>query len=321
MKILITGGAGFIGSHLCDRLLLDQHDVVILDNFSTGRFENIERHEDNKLVQIITGSISDESLTRDAVRDVDFVFHLASAVGVQLILDEPVKTIETIVHGTSVVLDACARYRRPIMIASTSEVYGKSTEIPFREDTDSVIGPPQFRRWAYASAKALDEFLAMAHWHRSRLPVSIMRFFNTVGPRQTGQYGMVVPRFVNQALSGTPITVYGDGNQSRCFCHVSDVVEGLVQLLQTSACRGEVCNLGSSEEVSINDLAQRILKITGSQSAVRHIPYTEAYGDSFEDMIRRVPDLTKAARLLNYQPTRTLNDIIRDLADYERGRG
>jgi len=314
MRYLVTGGAGFIGSHLTEALLSRDHEVLILDDFSTGRHENIAHVEQCDRLQVICASVTDADLVRDCVPSVDGVFHLASAVGVRLIIDEPVKTLETNVEGTAVVLEACARHRKPVLITSTSEVYGKSDKVPFSEDDDSVIGPPGFRRWSYAASKVLDEFLALAHWHRSRLPAVIVRLFNTVGPRQVGRYGMVVPRFVRQALAGEPITVYGDGSQTRCFCHVHDTVGALVRLFDTPEGRGGVFNVGSDEEISINELAGRILALTGSRSEIRHVPYAEAFGsDVFEDMIRRVPDLSKVRKLIGYRPKHSLEDTLRDV--------
>lgn len=320
MKYLITGGAGFIGSHLSERLLADGHQVLVLDNFSTGRHENIAHLEPNPRFRLICGSVTDAPLVGECMQGVDRVFHLASAVGVQLIIDEPVHTIETIVEGTSVVLNACARYRRPVLITSTSEVYGKSTKVPFAEDDDSVIGPPVFRRWAYAAAKSIDEFLGLAHWHQTRLPVVLVRLFNTVGPRQTGQYGMVIPRFVQQALKGAPITVFGDGDQSRCFCHVLDVVDALVKLIESPKSRGELFNIGNNQEISMNDLARKVKEMTRSESAIRHIPYREAYGTGFEDMLRRVPSLEKVGKLIGYRPARSLEDILSQVIEYYRGK-
>ena len=250
----------------------------------------------------------------ELVRESDRVFHMASAVGVRLIMEQPVKTIETIFHGTDVVLKFCSRYRKRVLIPSTSEVYGKGASIPFREEDDLLTGATDKHRWAYACAKTLDEFLALAHWKETRLPVVVVRLFNTVGPRQTGQYGMVVPRFVHAAMRNEPITVFGDGTQQRCFGHVSDVVEGLSKLLETPDCFGQVINLGNDEEVSILVLAERAIEITGSKSEIRYIPYEEAYGDGFEDMRRRVPGLEKARKLVGYQPTRSLTDIINDVA-------
>lgn len=313
MKYLITGGAGFIGSHLSESLLADGHEVVVLDDFSTGRYENIAHLEATGRLKVVCGNVKDAGLVHECLRDAAGVFHLASAVGVQLVIDKPVETIETIVEGTAVVLSACSRYRTPVLITSTSEVYGKSTKTPFSEEDDSVIGPPSYRRWGYASAKALDEFLALAHWHQVRLPVVLVRLFNTVGPRQTGRYGMVVPRLVRQALLNEPLTVYGDGEQSRCFCHVRDAVTGLRRLLDCSQARGQLYNVGNNEEVTINELARRIIAMTGSASEVRHIPYREAYGSGFEDMLRRVPSLEKIRNAVGYVPRLSLDDILRDV--------
>jgi UDP-glucose 4-epimerase len=257
--------------------------------------------------------VTDESVVERCVTECKGVFHLASAVGVQLVVDQPVKTIETIVNGTDVVLRSCARYRRPVLLTSTSEVYGKSEKIPFAEGDDCVMGPTTTRRWAYACAKALDEFLALAHWYQTRLPVVVVRLFNTVGPRQTGRYGMVIPRFVAQGLAGEPITVYGDGTQTRCFAHVLDVVGALAGLIGRSDAAGQVYNIGNDEEISIMALAERIRTLTGNKSLIRKIPYGEAYTAGFEDMQRRVPDLTKIRKLTGYRPTRNLEQILRDI--------
>jgi len=316
MRYLVTGGAGFIGSHLTDALLEASHAVLILDNFSTGRHENIAHQEGHDRLEVICGDVTDEKLTLECVRSVDQVFHLASAVGVRLIIEEPVKTIETIVEGTASVLAACARYRRPVLVTSTSEVYGRSQKVPFSENDDSVIGPSTCRRWSYASSKLLDEFLALAHWHHSGLPAVIVRLFNTVGPRQTGRYGMVIPRFVGQALSGDPITVYGDGTQTRSFCHVKDAVAALIALLGSSACRGEVFNVGNDEEISLNDLAEKVRALVGSRSEIRHIPYADAYGPGFEDMDRRVPDLSKVRRAIGYECRHSLERVLEDVIAY-----
>ena len=250
----------------------------------------------------------------ELIRETDRVFHMASAVGVKLIMERPVRTIETIFRGTDVVLGFCSRYRKRVLIPSTSEVYGKGASVPFREDDDLLTGATDKHRWAYACAKTLDEFLALAHWKETRLPVVVVRLFNTVGPRQTGQYGMVVPRFVQAALKDEPIQVHGDGTQSRCFGHVLDVVEGLSKLLDSKQCFGQVINLGNSEEVSIKQLADKAIELTGSSSGIQFIPYEEAYGEGFEDMRRRVPSLEKAKRLIGYQPTHSLTDIINDVA-------
>ncbi len=321
MRVLITGGCGFIGSHLCDLLLRKGHDVTVLDDLSTGCFDNVQHLDGNPNFHVIIDTVLNAQVVDRAVRECDAVYHLASAVGVKLIIDEPVKTIETIVGGTSTVLDACRRYRRRVLVASTSEVYGKGARVPFCEDDDRVMGATSIRRWAYANAKATDEFLALAHYRETKLPVVVVRLFNTVGPRQTGQYGMVVPRFVKNALEGRPITVYDDGEQSRCFCHVSDVVKALDQLLlHTPAAFGEVINIGNPTEVTINQLAIQVKKLTKSKSEIVHISYAEAYQDGgFEDMRRRVPSIGKAIRLIGFKPVKTLKDIITDVAkQFER---
>jgi UDP-glucose 4-epimerase len=318
VRYLITGGAGFIGSHLSERLLEQGHDVVILDNFSTGRHGNIAHLEESPRFRINFGSVTDREIVRECVQGVDQVFHLASAVGVQLIMDRAIETIETIVDGSAIVLGACARYHKPVLLTSTSEVYGKSQQTPFSEDDDSVIGPPSFRRWAYAAAKSLDEFLALAYWHQSRLPVVLVRLFNTVGPRQTGQYGMVIPRFVEQALRGDPIGVFGDGTQSRCFCHVKDAVTALVLLMQSPSARGQLFNVGNNEEITINALAEEVCRKANSDSKIRHIPYSEVFGPGFEDMVRRVPDLTKIHKYVGYSPKIRLGEILDDVIRHVR---
>jgi len=314
MKVLITGGAGFIGSHLADKLLGEGHDVTVIDDLSTGRYSNISHLQENSKFRLIIDTVLNTRLMEELVRETDRVFHLASAVGVRLIMDHPVKTIETIFRGTDVVLEFCSRYRKRVLIPSTSEVYGKGVSIPFREDDDLLTGATDKHRWAYACAKTLDEFLALAHWKETQLPVVVVRLFNTVGPRQTGQYGMVVPRFVSAALKNEPIEVHGDGTQSRCFGHVADIVNALTTLLETQACFGQVINLGNSEEITIHDLAKRAIQLTASSSEIRFVSYAEAYGEGFEDMQRRVPGLEKAERLIGYKPTRSLDDIINDVA-------
>lgn len=311
---LITGGAGFIGSHLAERLLADGHRVTILDDLSTGRFENIAHLESDENVEVIIDTVFHDTLVADLVRQCDMVYHLASAVGVKLIIEQPVKTIETIVGGTEIVMRHCSRFRRPVLLTSTSEVYGKGSQIPFNEDDDVVTGATCKHRWAYACSKTLDEFLALAHYRETRLPVAIVRLFNTVGPRQTGQYGMVVPTFVQAALDDRPLVVYGDGTQSRCFGHVADISDALAKVLPSPACSGKVVNIGNDEEVSINDLARRVIEVTGSKSSIEHIAYDEAYGDGFEDMQRRVPCLKRAVELIGYRATRTLDEIIEDVA-------
>ncbi len=318
MRYLVTGGAGFIGSHLAERLIDDGHSVLVLDDLSTGRYENVAGLEGREGFELRVASVTDPEVVEPCVTECHAVFHLASAVGVQLVVDQPVRTIETIVNGTDVVLRACSRYRRPVLSTSTSEVYGKGSKIPFAEGDDCVMGPTTTRRWAYACAKALDEFLALAHWHEARLPVVVARLFNTVGPRQTGRYGMVIPRFVRQALAGEPLTVYGDGQQSRCFAHVADIVGALVALMREPKARGEVFNIGNDEEVTILELAERVRAKTGSKSPVRLVPYGEAYTAGFEDMQRRVPELGKIAGLIGYRPTRGLDQILEDVIAEQR---
>lgn len=320
MKILITGGAGFVGSHLADKLYSQGHEITVIDDLSTGRYSNVAHLEGKERFHLIIGTILNEGLMERLIRETDRVFHMASAVGVKLIMEQPVKTIETIFHGTDVVLKFCSRYRKRVLIPSTSEVYGKSTEVPFTEDNDILKGSTSKHRWAYACAKELDEFLALAHWKETRLPVVVIRLFNTVGPRQTGQYGMVVPNFIKAALQNEPIPIHGDGNQARCFGHVLDVVEGLVKALETPECFGQVMNLGNHEEVTIKELAKRVIAATGSNSKIEYIPYEVAYGAGFEDMQRRVPNLEKAKRLIGYQPTRSLDNIISDVVNEFRER-
>jgi UDP-glucose 4-epimerase len=315
MKILITGGAGFVGSHLADKFIADGHDITVIDDLSTGRYSNVAHLEDTERFRLIIDTVLNERLMEELIRETDRVFHMASAVGVKLIMERPVRTIETIFRGTDVVLGFCSRYRKRVLIPSTSEVYGKGASVPFKEDDDLLTGATDKHRWAYACAKTLDEFLALAHWKETRLPVVVVRLFNTVGPRQTGQYGMVVPRFVHAAMKNEPIHVHGDGTQSRCFGHVHDIVEGLSKLLETPTCFGQVINVGNSEETSIKGLADRAIALTGSSSEIQFVPYEEAYGEGFEDMRRRVPSLEKAKQLIGYQPTRSLDDIINDVAN------
>jgi UDP-glucose 4-epimerase len=322
MRYLITGGAGFIGSHLAERLLGDGHSVLVLDDLSTGRFENVAHLEARPGFELRVASVTEPDVVERCVTDCQAVFHLASAVGVRLVVEQPVRTIETIVNGTDTVLRSCARYRRPFLITSTSEVYGKGVRVPFREDDDTLMGPTTTRRWAYACAKALDEFLALAHWHESRLPVIVARLFNTVGPRQTGRYGMVVPRFIQQGLAGEPITVFGDGTQSRCFAHVADVVEALVRLAGRTSAHGQVFNIGNDREITIRELAERVRDLTGGRSEIRSVPYGEAYTAGFEDMTRRVPDLGKIRAMVGYEPTRDLDAILSDvIAEHRAAMG
>jgi UDP-glucose 4-epimerase len=317
MRILITGGAGFIGSHLSEALLEAGHQVFVLDDLSTGSIDNIAHLKGVSGFHYTIDTVFNDSLVAELVDRADVIFHLAAAVGVKLIVQEPVHTIETNVHGTEVILRHAAKKKKLVFIASTSEVYGKSTAVPFREDADLVMGATTRHRWAYACSKALDEFLALAYWKEKKLPVVICRFFNTVGPRQTGQYGMVVPTFVRQALSEEPITVFGDGTQSRSFTYVGDVVGALTKLMREPRAIGQVFNLGNLEEVTILGLAQRIKALTGSNSRIDVIPYDQAYEAGFEDMPRRVPDLTKIRHLIGYEPQVGLDEIIEKVvADY-----
>lgn len=314
MKILITGGAGFVGSHLADKLIADGNEITVVDDFSTGRYSNVAHLEDRKDFRLIVDTVLNADLMEGLVRDSDRVFHMASAVGVRLIMEQPVQTIETIFRGTDIILGFCSRYRKRVLIPSTSEVYGKGTAVPFREDDDIQKGSTSKHRWAYACAKELDEFLALAFWKETRLPVVVVRLFNTVGPRQTGQYGMVVPRFVKAAVNDEPITVYGDGEQSRCFGHVSDVVDGLSKLIETPKCFGKVINIGNPEEISIKALAEKAIKMTDSSSKIEYMAYDDVYGPGFEDMKRRVPCIDRAESLIGFKPTHTLDDIINDVA-------
>jgi UDP-glucose 4-epimerase len=319
MHVLITGGAGFIGSHLAQRLLRQPGTrVTVFDDLSTGRLDNIAPLRQNPGFQFVRGSVADKSTVNLLMSQCDVVFHLASAVGVQLILDEPVRTIETTIHGTEVVLDAANRFGRPILITSSSEVYGKGARVPFSEDDDVVMGPTRHNRWCYAYSKAIDEFLGLAYHRQYGLPVTIVRLFNTVGPRQVGQYGMVVPRFVDAALAGKPLEVYGDGNQSRCFCHVYDVADALVKLMATPAAVGGVYNLGSDQEVSINDLAKRVIAAAGSPSKVEHLTYQQAYGQPFDDMTRRVPNLKRIHDAIGFAPQHSLDQIIQSVLEDRR---
>ncbi len=313
MRFLITGGAGFIGSHLCDELLQRGEHVHVLDDLSTGSIDNIRHLKGHPRFEYTIDSVTNASLVAELVDSTDGVYHLAAAVGVQLIVESPVRTIETNVHCTEVVLAQANKKKRPVFIASTSEVYGKSRDLPYREDGDLTLGPTVKGRWSYACSKAIDEFLAIAYWKERKLPVVVGRLFNTVGPRQTGRYGMVVPTFVRQALADQPLTVYGEGTQQRCFCHVHDVVKALADLLQNEQLYGEVFNIGSNEEISILGLAKEVVKATDSSSEITMIPYDEAYEQGFEDMFRRIPDITKIREVLDWQPTRSLDQILRDV--------
>jgi UDP-glucose 4-epimerase len=316
VRALITGGSGFIGSHLAERLLEQGHEVLVLDNLSTGSIDNIAHLKGVDRFSYVIDTVTNEPLLAEMIDRSDVVFHMAAAVGVKLIVEQPVHTIETNVHGTEVVLKHANKKKKLVFIASTSEVYGKSTDVPFREGADLVLGATVKHRWAYACSKLIDEFLALAYWKERKLPVVIVRLFNTVGPRQTGQYGMVVPTFVRQALTGQPLTVFGDGTQSRSFTYVGDVVDALVALAQEPRAVGEVFNIGNTGEVTIQELAERVKTMTGSSSPILHIPYDEAYEAGFEDMPRRVPDISKIRELIGFEPKLGLDDILRRVVDH-----
>jgi len=318
MRALITGGAGFIGSHLAEAMLALGDSVFVLDNLSTGSMDNIVHLKGRAGFEYFIDSVENEGLLAELVDRADVIFHFAAAVGVKLIVEQPVRTIETNVHGTEIVLKHANKKKKLVVIASTSEVYGKSEDVPFREDSDLVMGPTPKHRWAYACSKAIDEFLALAYWKERQLPVIVVRFFNTVGPRQTGQYGMVIPNFVRQALAGEPITVFGDGLQSRSFTHVADVVQALLKLVREPKAIGQVINIGNTGEISILKLAERVRELSGSKSPIKMVPYDEAYESGFEDMPRRVPDLSKVTTLIGYKPRFTLDDILSQVIEYFR---
>jgi UDP-glucose 4-epimerase len=315
-KILITGGIGFVGSHLTEALLKQNLWVTVIDDLSTGKWQNINHLKENPRLRVVIASAADKALLEQEVPSHDFVYHLASSVGVRLIIQRPVETVRNIFETTEAVLSVCSKYRKPVLVTSTSEVYGKADQFPFHEDSDTVMGATSKRRWAYACAKALDEFLALAHYCETQLPVFIVRLFNTVGPRQIGRYGMVLPNLVEQALKGMPMTVYGDGSQARCFCSVDDVISGLMRFLTCPNAAGQVINLGSQEEVTIMTLAERIRELTGSSSEIVLVPYEQAYGEGFDDMRRRVPDISRAFALLQWRPLRTLDEIILELVGW-----
>jgi UDP-glucose 4-epimerase len=307
MQVLVTGGAGFIGSHLCEALAARGDKVFVLDDLSTGRFENIEHIQG---LECIIDSTLNQGIVRDLVREVEVVFHLAATVGVQLVVNEPIRTIVNNIRGTETVLEETCRYRRRLLITSTSEVYGKGPRKIFRETDDAVIGPTSRTRWCYAASKAIDEFLALAYWYEKRHPVAVVRLFNTVGPRQTGRYGMVIPRFVGQALKNEPVTVFGDGQQTRCFTYVGDIVPVLIQLIQRPDLFGEVYNIGSEDSVTMEDLAKKIIEKTHSKSQITYIPYDQVYGPGYEDMRHRAPSLEKIRKALNYEPKTSLDEIL-----------
>lgn len=320
MRVLITGGAGFIGSHLADAYLERGDEVFVIDDLSTGRFENIQHLKNNPRFRYTIESVHNQPVTAELVDQCDVVFHLAAAVGVKLIVESPVRTIETNVRGTEVVLAIANKKKKKVLLASTSEVYGLSTEVPFREDGNLVMGATTKGRWSYACSKAIDEFLALAYWRERKLPTIVVRLFNTVGPRQTGQYGMVIPTFVKQALAGRPITVFGDGSQKRCFGYVGDVVGALVKLMEHPEAIGQVFNIGSNEEITILDLARRVKELTKSDSEIVFVPYDEAYEEGFEDMPRRVPDITKVNQLVGFRPLMSLDGILQSVIEHQTGR-
>jgi len=320
VRVLITGGSGFIGSHLADAYIARGDEVFAIDDLSTGSIENIRHLKGNSRFHYTIDNVHNYPVLAELVDQCDVIFHLAAAVGVKLIVESPVRTIETNVRGTEVVLSAANKKKKKVLIASSSEVYGLSDQVPFREDGNLVLGATTKGRWSYACSKAIDEFLALAYWREKKLPTVIVRLFNTVGPRQTGQYGMVVPTFVKQALSGRPVTVYGNGEQTRCFAYVGDVVNDLIALMNHRDAVGEVFNVGSNEEVSITQLAHRVLELTNSSSEIVYVPYDEAYEEGFEDMPRRVPDISKVSGLIGFRPNTSLDGILQQVIEYFSGR-
>jgi len=318
LRYLITGGAGFIGSHLAERLLDRGDHVALLDNLSTGSMENIRHLKSSERMQYHLDNIENRQLVAELVDGADIVVHLAAAVGVKLIVESPVRTIETNVNGTQMILEAACKKRKLVLTASTSEVYGKNTNVPFHEDADLVLGPTTKGRWSYAASKALDEFLALSYWKEKKLPVIVVRLFNTVGPRQTGRYGMVLPNFVKSALDNTVISIYGNGKQSRCFCDVRDTVEGLIRLMDSQSAIGEVVNVGNTEEITIEDLAHKVKERTSSNSPIEYVPYDQAYEPGFEDMMRRVPCVDKLEALTGFRPRTPLVEIVDRVAAFFR---
>ena len=318
MRVLVTGGAGFIGSHLCERLLKERHKVDVIDDLSTGNIANLRNCMGNEKFKFYNDSVINEKMMYTLIDKSDIIYHLAAAVGVQLIVDQPVRTIVTNIKGTEVVLEIAKKFQKKVLIASTSEIYGKSESFPFKEDGDTVLGSTTYSRWSYACSKAIDEFLGLAYHRQFGLPVIIVRFFNTVGERQTGQYGMVIPRFVKAALSGEPLNIYGNGKQSRCFANVLDIIDGMTALVNDSASYGNVYNIGSTEEISIEDLAVKVKEMTGSSSEIKYIPYEEAYGQPFDDMNRRIPCLERIQQQVGYKPKISLDETLKRIIDYFR---
>lgn len=318
MKILITGGAGFIGSYLAEKLLAQGHYVIIVDNLSTGKLSNIRHIYKNANLEVHIDTIFNRKLIEDAVKKCDQIYHLAAAVGVMFIVDNPVETIETNVAGSELLVRLANKYKKKIFVASTSEVYGKIDELPFKEDSNRVYGPTTIRRWSYAESKAIDEFLALAYWHEKKLPVVIGRLFNTVGPRQSGQYGMVVPRFVQQALLDHPLTVYGDGEQTRCFTYVEDIVKAMIKLMAEKKCVGQIFNIGSNQEISIMSLAKKVKELTGSNSPIKKISYKDAYEEGFEDMRKRIPDISKINKFIGFKPKIGLDEILKKVIEFHK---
>jgi UDP-glucose 4-epimerase len=318
MRFLITGGAGFIGSHLADALVRQGNAVHVLDDLSTGSMDNISHLRESPEFDYTIESATNPSVVAELVDEADAVYHLAAAVGVELIVESPVRTIETNVHTTEVLLQQANKKKKPVLIASTSEVYGKSAHLPYAESDDLLLGPTSIGRWAYACSKMLDEYLALAYWKERKQPTVVLRLFNTVGPRQTGRYGMVIPKFVRQALAEQTLTVYGDGTQQRCFCHVEDVVRALVGVMEHEEAYGEVFNVGATNEVSIGELAERVRAMTASESEIQLVSYEDAFEHNFEDMVRRVPDITKIGELLGWAPRKTLDEILTDVVEFHR---
>ena len=316
MKIVVTGGAGFIGSHLCERLISEGHSVTTIDDLTTGSISNLANLEGNKDFNLVVGSILDSNGLHSLIQNADYVFHLAAAVGVFNIVNNPLESLRTNLQGSEVVLEACDKYRKPVLIASTSEIYGKNDKVPLNEEDDRIIGHPLKSRWSYSEAKAVDESLAYFYYLENKLPIRIVRFFNTVGPRQVGHYGMVVPRFVSAALKNEPLSVYGSGDQIRCFCHVDDAVRALLLVMDSEKAVGQVFNVGNNQQITIMELAKKVIEITGSSSTIEKIAYEKAYPEGFEDMQRRVPDISKIKQVLGWSPEINLDQIIKDIAAF-----